>query len=153
MYVVVRIRGEVNSRQDVRDTMSMLHLHRINHCVILPETPNFRGMIKKVKDYVAWGNITPEVLAQILENRGRLEGGKRLTEEYLSQNTDFKSFEELAKALCDGNSSISDIPKLKPVFRMHPPRKGHKGIKRTYQQGGELGSQGDDISALLNKMR
>ncbi len=153
MYVVVRIRGEVNSRQDVRDTMSMLHLHRINHCVILPETPNFRGMIKKVKDYVAWGNITPEVLAQILENRGRLEGGNRLTEEYLSQNTDFKSFEELAKALCDGNSSISDIPKLKPVFRMHPPRKGHKGIKRTYQQGGELGSQGDDISALLNKMR
>ncbi|MBE0521687.1 MAG: 50S ribosomal protein L30 [Candidatus Methanoperedenaceae archaeon] len=153
MYAVVRIRGEVNSRQDVRDTMSMLHLHRVNHCVVIPETPNYRGMIKKVKDYVAFGILSPEALAQMLETRGRLEGGKRLTEEYLSQNTDFRSFDELAKALCEGAVSISDIPGLKPVFRLHPPRKGHKGIKRTYQQGGELGNHESGINSLLNKMR
>jgi len=40
-------------------------------------------MIRKAKDYIAWGNINPETLALILKNRGKLEGRKDLTEEYL----------------------------------------------------------------------
>ena len=51
------------------------------------------------------------------------------------------------------DAKITDVPLLKPVFRLHPPRKGHAGIKRTAQQGGVLGNHGDDIKALLNKMR
>ncbi len=153
MYVIVKLRGEVKTRQDIRDTLRMLHLDRVNHCVVVPETPTYNGMIHKAKDYVAWGTINPETLAQMLENRGRLEGGDCLTEEYLSKNTKFKSFTELAKAICDGSSSINDIPGLKPVFRMHPARKGLKGTKRTFQEGGELGFHGNEINALLNRMR
>lgn len=153
MYAVVRLRGGVKARQDVKDTLSMLRLNRINHCVVIPETPNYKGMIQKVKDYVAWGIISPETLAQMLRNRGRLKGDKPLTEEYLMQNTEFKSMEELAEAICEGRASIKDIPRLKPVFRMHPPRKGHRGIKKTFQQGGELGYHGTEINTLLNRMR
>ena len=153
MYAVVKIRGEVKTRQDIRDTLRMLHLDRVNHCVVVPETPTYKGMIHKAKDYVAWGIITPEILEQMLENRGKLEGGDDLTEEYLSKNTKFKTFKELAKAICDGSSLISDIPKLKPVFRMHPARKGLKGTKRTFQEGGDLGFHGAEINVLLNKMR
>jgi large subunit ribosomal protein L30 len=36
---------------------------------------------------------------------------------------------------------------------MHPPRKGHAGIKRTFRQGGILGNHGTEINVLLNKMR
>ncbi len=153
MYAVVKIRGEVKTRQDIRDTLRMLHLDRVNHCVILPETPTYKGMIHKAKDYVAWGVITPEILEQMLENRGKLEGGDDLTEEYLSKNTKFKTFKDLAQAICDGSSSLCDIPKLKPVFRMHPARKGLKGTKRTFQEGGDLGFHGEEINVLLNKMR
>ncbi len=153
MYAVVRLRGGVKARHDVKATLSMLRLHRVNHCVVVPETPNYKGMIQKVKDYVAWGIVTPETLAEMLRNRGRLEGNKPLTDEYLKQTTKFKSIEELAKALCEGKASLKDIPKLKPVFRLHPPRKGHKGIKKTFQQGGELGYHGMEINTLLNKMR
>lgn len=153
MYAIVKLRGEVKTRQDIRDTLRMLRLDRVNHCVVVPETPTYHGMIHKAKDYVAWGVITPETLAEMLENRGKLEGGDDLTEEYLSNNTKFKSFKELAKAICEGSVSIIDIPKLKPVFRMHPARKGLKGTKRTFQEGGDLGFHGVQINALLTKMR
>ncbi len=153
MYAAVRIRGGVKTRQDIRDTLSMLHLDRINHCVILPENPNYKGMIHKAKDYVAFGTITAETLSMMLENRGKLEGGKALTEEYLSKNTKYKSFNELAKAVCEGKVSLSEVPKMKPVFRLHPPRKGLKGTKRTFQEGGDLGDHGAEINLLLKKMR
>ena len=153
MYAIVKLRGEVKTRQDIRDTLRMLRLDRVNHCVVVPETPTYHGMIHKAKDYVAWGVITPETLAQMLENRGKLEGGDDLTEEYLSENTKFKSFTELAKAICEGTILISEIPKMKPVFRMHPARKGLKGTKRTFQEGGDLGFHGNEINTLLTKMR
>ncbi len=153
MYAAVRLRGGVKTRQDIRDTLTMLNLDRINHCVIVPETPNYKGMIQKAKDYIAWGAVNPETLAEMLENRGKLEGGKSLTEEYLSKNTKFKSFQELAKAICEGKASISDVPKMKPVFRMHPARKGLRGTKRNFLEGGDLGFHGPEINVLLNKMR
>jgi large subunit ribosomal protein L30 len=148
MYAIVRLRGGVKTRQDIRDTLQMLNLDRINHCVLVPETDNYQGMIRKAKDYIAWGNINPETLALILKNRGKLEGRKALTEEYLS-----KSFDELAKAICEGKASIQDVPKLKPVFRLHPARKGLRGTKRNTLEGGSLGFHGAEINFLINKMR
>ena len=59
---------------------------------------------------------------------------------------------DFAKKVCDGDAKLSDIPKLKPVFRLHPPRKGHRGIKKAVAEGGELGFH-EDIGTLLRKMR
>ena len=153
MYAVVRLRGQVNVRYTIEDTMKMLRLHKINHCVLVPEDPHFKGMVQKVKDYVAYGKVDAQTLAEILENRGRLEGDTRLTKEYIRENTAYDSIQAFADAVVKGETSLKDVPKLKPVFRLHPPRKGHLGIKRTVKQGGELGDHGDDINALLHKMR
>ncbi len=153
MYAVVRLRGGVKTRQDIRDTLTMLNLDRINHCVLLPETPNYQGMIRKAKDYIAWGVINPDTLALILKNRGKLEGRQALTEEYLAKNTKFRSIDELAKAICEGTASVGDVPKLKPVFRLHPARKGLRGTKRNFLEGGDLGFHGTEINFLINKMR
>lgn len=153
MYAVVRLRGGVKTRQDIRDTLAMLHLDRINHCVILPESSGYKGMIYKAKDYVAWGVVAPETIAQMLKLRGKLEGGEAITEEYLRQNTKFKSFDEFAKAICEGKATLNEVPRIKPVFRLHPARKGLKGTKRTFQEGGSLGFQGTEINILLNRMR
>ncbi|HTX43993.1 MAG TPA: 50S ribosomal protein L30 [Methanocella sp.] len=153
MYAIIRLRGSVNTKPDIKDTLKMLRLNQINHCVVVPDTPNFRGMIQKVKDYVAFGPIDGGTLALILENRGRLVGGDRLTDEYVAKNSGFKSIREFAEAVAGGKAKLSDVPALNPVFRLHPPRKGHAGLKRTFQQGGALGNYGEDISRLVEKMR
>lgn len=153
MYALVRVRGNVNVRGSIEDTLKMLRLHRVNHCVLLSDSPQNLGMIQKVKDYVAYGVIDADTLVEVLNNRGMLQGGEKLTNEYLTENTKFASIEAFAQAVCDGSATIKDVPNLKPVFRLHPPRKGHAGIKRTVQQGGVLGNHGEDINQLLKKMR
>jgi large subunit ribosomal protein L30 len=153
MYAIIRLKGSVNTKPQIKDTMRMLRLNQINHCVVVPETPNFKGMIQMVKDYVAFGPINGETLALLLENRGKLVGGDPLTDEYVAKNSSYKSIKEFAGAVVDGTAKIGDMPGLNPVFRLHPPRKGHAGLKRTFQQGGALGNYGEDISRLVEKMR
>ena len=155
LYAVVRLRGRVNVRPEVRYTLKLLRLNRINHCAVVPANEYYRGMLNVIKDYVAWGEISEGMLSMLLKRRGRLEGGKRLTEEYLKENTPFQSFEDLSRALMKGEIKMKDLMKykIKPIFRLHPPRKGHKGIKKSFEKGGELGYHGDKINELLYKMR
>ncbi|HID43700.1 MAG TPA: 50S ribosomal protein L30 [Archaeoglobaceae archaeon] len=152
MFAVVRLRGEVGVSRKIRDTLSMLRLHKINHCVLVPDTPSYRGMLHIVKDYVAFGEVKPEVLSTLLRKRGKLVGNKPITDEYIKENTDFNSVEELSRAIVEGKINLDDIPEIKPVLRLHPPRGGLKNIKWQYSRG-ELGYQGENINKLLYKMR
>ncbi len=151
MYAIVRLRGSVNTKPDIKDTLDMLRLHRINHCVVVPDSPHYRGMIQKVKDYVAWGEIDEAALATILGMRGRLNGNKRLTDQFIKENTSYGTIKEFASAVSQGGASLKDAG-IKPVFRLHPPRKGHRGTKKTVREGGELGYH-ESISDLIWKMR
>ena len=153
MYAVVQVRGTVKTRREIKDTLKMLRLHHINHCVIIPDTPAYMGMIRKVKDFVAYGEIEAGVVEELLRNRGRLTGDLRLTDEYVKENSQYSGISEFAQALSAGDARLADVPGLKPVLRLHPPRKGYKTTKRTYQQGGSLGYHGENINDLLYKMR
>jgi large subunit ribosomal protein L30 len=153
MYAVVQVRGVVNTCHDIKETLRMLRLHHINHCVLVPETPEYLGMIRKAKDFIAFGEVDAATLETILTTRGRLTGNKPLTEEYVKTATSYGSIAELATALVNGEIRMKDVPELKPVLRMHPPRKGYKTTKRTYTQGGALGYYGTEINDLLIKMR
>jgi large subunit ribosomal protein L30 len=151
MFAIVRLRGEVNVRPEIKDTLQMLRIHRVNHCVIVNEDPHFRGMIQKVKDYVAWGKIDDDTLAMLLERRGRLSGNRRLTDQFLKENTSYRSFQELAAAINSGSVSLKELG-LKPIFRLHPARKGLKTTKKTAQQGGDMGFR-QDLADLIKRMR
>ncbi|NYT04983.1 MAG: 50S ribosomal protein L30 [Methanomicrobiales archaeon] len=153
MYAIVQVRGVVKTPREIKDTLKMLRLHHINHCVLVPDTPAYLGMIRKVKDFVAYGEIDAPVLGEILSTRGRLTGNIRLTDEYVKEHSRFENIDAFAQALCAGEAAMADIPGLKPVMRLHPPRKGFRSIKRTYQQGGALGYYGQEINGLLHKMR
>ncbi len=151
-YVVVRIRGLIDVRSDIGSTLDLLHLTRKFHATIIPDTPSYRGMIQKVKDYVAWGPSTTELVKNILLKRGRLMGNKPLTEEYLLEKSCLRSIGDVAEAISSGKMALSDIEGLKPVFRLHPPRGGFKGpTKRGFKTGGELGLR-EDISPLIMRM-
>jgi len=153
MYAIVQVRGTVKTRRDIKDTLAMLRLHHINHCVVVPDTPEYLGMIRKVKDFVAYGEVDAESLGTVLSTRGRLVGNRPLTDEYVKANSKFGAIAELADAIAKGEASLRDIPGLKPVMRLHPPRKGFRTLKRTFQQGGALGYYGKEINTLLHKMR
>jgi len=153
MYAVVQVRGVVNTRQDIKDTLKMLRLHHINHCVLVADTPENLGMIRKVKDYVAYGEVDAITVETLLRTRGRVIGDAALTDEYIKSNSTYSGITELAKALAGGEMKLRDIPGLKPVLRLHPPRKGYKTTKRTFVQGGALGYYGQEINTLLYKMR
>ena len=152
IYAVIRVRGSVNIKSDIKDTLKMLRLNRINHCVLLPKTEGYSGMLQKVKDYVTWGEIVPQILAKMIIHRGRLIGDKKISDKYIKANTKFKSIMSFAKAISEGDTKYQELKDIKPVIRLHPPRKGHKGVKKSYKLGGALGYRGEDINKLIERM-
>ncbi|MFX0040016.1 MAG: 50S ribosomal protein L30 [Promethearchaeota archaeon] len=155
LYFAIRIRGAPGMRRKIMDTLKMLRMHKINHGVLIWGTPSFIGMLSKCKDYISYGEIDEKTLIRLLRVRGKVEGNNPLTEEHIKNLTKYKNFRELAKGLLSGEIQYreKDIYKIKPVFRLHPPRKGHRGsIKKHYNEGGTLGNIGIYINELIHKM-
>ena len=151
-FIAIRVRGSINVRGPIKDTLHMLRLNRTNHCVILPETAEFKGMLKKAKDYITWGEVQLEVLNDLLTNRGKVQGDQPITDKYLKSNSKFKTIQDLTKALIKGEVKLSDVKNVKPVLRLHPPKMGYEGIKRPYSLGGALGYRGEKINDLVKRM-
>jgi large subunit ribosomal protein L30 len=153
-WVVVRVRSNVNVERSIRETMDYLNLTKVNHAVIIPENEQYRGMLQKAKDYITWGDATEEIVEKMLSERGRMSGDHPLTDSLVKDNTDFKNIGEFAKAIVSNDATVKHVPGLKRVFRLHPPRgtKGWGGIKRSFVLGGALGSRGDKIDALVERM-
>jgi len=149
---VIRMRGTVKIKNDIRDTLAMLRLNRVNHCVLIKESPQYLGMLQKTKDYVTWGTVDRGTAARLIAKRGRLVGGVPIDDAAVKAMGPYKSVEELALAVADGKAEWGKVEGTVPVFRLHPPRKGHEGMKRSWQAGGALGNRGAEINALIEKM-
>ncbi len=119
MIAVVRIVGEVSIKSKIADTLDRMRLRKKYSCVVF-EKPNEvqMGMIKKVRDFVAYGEISDEVYKELIKQRGKK--GK------------------------DG--------KLKPFFRLHPPRGGIDSKKHFGVKKGVLGNHKDKINELVLRM-
>lgn len=153
-WIVVRARSDVTVERSIRETMGMLNLTRVNHAVIIPENPQYNGMLQKVKDYVTWGEADAELVEKMISERGRLVGDKPVTDAIVKGGTDYKSIKDFSKAITSGDATVKNLAEMKRVFRLHPPRgpKGWGGLKRTYVVGGALGYRGEDITALVERM-
>ena len=139
MFAVIRVRGSVNVAREIEDTLKMLRLSRVNHCVIVPDNPNYRGMLEKARSYITWGEVTQETLEAMVAKRGRLPKDERVPD---------KDAKDIAKKISKEGSRDAGI---KPVFRLSPPSKGYKSIRYPYPKG-DLGDRGDKINDLLKRM-
>ena len=149
---VVRVRGVSDVFHEIKQTMELLHLHRNCHATLVDNRPAYLGMLKKAQNYLTWGEISKENIALLLKKWGRLVGNKRLTDEY-AKEIGYKSLDELAEAIYKTEVEFSKLPRIKPVFRLHPPSKGYKGkVKRSYTTGGVTGYRGEDINNLIKRM-
>lgn len=151
-YAVIRVRGHVGLRPEVKDTLRFLRLTRANHCVFVPQTDSVDGMLQRAKDYVTWGEVDQTVAAVLLVRRARLPGDRAIDDAYVKANSKYPSLNSFAKALAGGQATLRDVKGLKPVVRLHPPRGGYEGTKRAYRAGGALGYRGKEINALLQRM-
>ena len=152
---VIRIRGTVNVRKDIADTLKMLRLHKPHHAVLIPFTESYKGMLLKAQRLIAWGEIDFDTLVELLKKRGRIVGDRRLSDELIKNYSrgKYNSIEELAKAIWDKKVTFKDLTWLKPVFRLRPPTGGYRGsIKKPYELGGSFGYWGDRINELIRKM-
>ena len=153
VFAVVRVRGTLRIKPDIKETLKLLRLNRVNHCVVIPDTKEYRGMLQKSKDYITWGEIDQETLQNMIKARGKVEGDNPVTDEFVKAKSSFKGIEELAEAVINGKASYKDLEGVKPVFRLAPPVKGgYEGIKRAHTNGGALGYRGNEINKLISRM-
>lgn len=135
MICIIRIRGEVGLKKEVKETLFRLRLRKKYSCIVMKPTKENLGMLKKIRNFIAYGEIEKELLNELIEKRGQLIdktkkiNSKKIIEEFEKSN----SFKE-----------------IKPFFRLHPPRGGIK-TKLGYPKG-VLGNHGKKINILLEKM-
>jgi large subunit ribosomal protein L30 len=109
-------------------------------------------MLRRVNNYVTYGEPTKETVAAMLQKRARLAGGKKLTDEWL-QKAGYKSIDDLAEAIINCKVAFQKLPDVQPLFKLHPPSKGYKGkTKKTFKAGGEAGYRGTAINDLVKRM-
>ncbi|MDO8428703.1 MAG: 50S ribosomal protein L30 [Candidatus Diapherotrites archaeon] len=150
IYAVIRVRAANEKNHSQELTLAMLRLHKPNHAVLVTDRAD--GMLKKVQEFVTWGEIQPNTLEQLIEKRGRLTKNKRLTESMLKEKK-IPSLKEIAsQALTD--LKVFEKYGIKPVFRLNPPSKGYEraGIKKMFKVGGALGYRGEKINQLIERM-
>lgn len=69
MICAIRIHGRVNLDKKVIETLDRLRLRRKYACVVLEPTKENIGMIEKVRNQIAYGEISEETLKKLNEKR------------------------------------------------------------------------------------
>lgn len=149
---LIRLRGHSGMHPDPEYAFGLMHLTRKHHATLIKSTASNLGAILRIKDYATWGEVSKDMVSLLLQKRGMLRGKRRLTEEFVKDKLGFHSIEAMAKAIYNFEVDFWNLNDLKPIFRLHPPRKGFKGsIKKPYPKG-ELGYRGHHINQLISKM-
>jgi len=151
-YAAIRVRGIINIKPDIKKTLELLNLTRANHCVILTEDKSTKGMLQVAKDYITWGELNKETLTKLIKERGKLEGDKELTDSHLKNTTSYTTIDKLSDAIINNKFKYKEIPNIKPIFRLSPPKKGYEGVKRSFVNKGALGYRGKEINKLIDRM-
>jgi len=130
LVAVVRVRGTVNVKSDITETLNRMRLKHPNNCVLFRMTDSYTGMLNKCVNHVAYGEIDEPTLVKLLAKK--------------AEGLD-------AKELMSGKYDMAKLKAQMPL-RLHPPRHGYKSTKLPFKQGGSLGYMGADINKLINRM-
>ena len=71
---LILVRSTINVPGKIKDTLHMLRLRNKHVCVIVPDNPSTRGMIRMVKDLITWGEVEAETRKLLEEKRGEKDG-------------------------------------------------------------------------------
>lgn len=139
MLAIIRIKGMVGLRKPIKETLERLRLRRKYVCVLLGQKKEDLGMLMKIRNFVAFGEINKETLVKLVEKRGKLiDKTKKIDAKKIVEEI------EKGKSLVDLN--------LKPFFRLHPPRGGIESKNHFGVGKGVLGDNKEHINKLIERM-
>lgn len=121
----------------VEEALYRMRLRRKYVCVVAQEKPEVLGVMKKIRNFVAFGKISEETLVKLIKARGRM-----------ADKSEIKDANHLAKEIIAGKSM--EKLGLKPFFRLHPARGGIKS--KVHYPKGVLGDNKEDINKLIERM-
>src|SRR3989344_1405926 len=70
MIAAIRLRGSIKVGKALLDTMRILKLDRVNTLSIVDDSPSVKGMIKKIDNYITWGEISEDVMKKLGGKKG-----------------------------------------------------------------------------------
>ena len=141
LTLIIRISGLVKVKKEIEETLSRLKLRRKYAAILVNlNNKNIKGMLDKVKHFVAYGEIDKSMLVRLLKSRAKSIKGEKVEVKI--------DADKIANDLIAGKD-LRDLG-LKPFFRLHPPRKGIKS-KLQYPKG-VLGNNEKDINKLVERM-
>jgi large subunit ribosomal protein L30 len=74
VIAVIRITGQINLSTDIVETFQRLKLKKKYTCIVVEKmTDTQKGMIEKVKNFIAYGEINKETYDKLVEKRGQKE--------------------------------------------------------------------------------
>ena len=151
-YLVVRIRGTVNIPAWAQTTLDSLNLAKKFRATIIAENSETLGMLRKVKDIVAWTSVDASFVKELLEKKGRKNGYKPIRDSDLPE--EYKNIDELAVAIAENKvTTLSNLKNIKPWFALAPPRGGFRRKTKTqYSQKGILGENQELIQLVKNML-
>lgn len=135
MKAVIRIKGRVDIPGGIKRTLDRLNIGKKYSCTVIREGGEKEGMLKKVRDYVAYGKIDEKTFKELIKERGEGVGGK-----------DF-DVDKVVKGFKEGKK-LREVG-VKDFFRLHPPR-GGIDTKQHYPRG-VLGEH-KEITKLIKRM-
>jgi len=72
MIAVIRIKGQVGLDKKIVETFNRLKLRKKYSCVVIKEpTKEQLGMVEKLRNFVAYGEINDETYKELVEKRGK----------------------------------------------------------------------------------
>lgn len=150
-YLVVRIKGTVNIPVWAKTTLANLNLDKKFRATLVAENFQTLGMLRKIKDIVAWTSVDADFIKELLQRRGKISGYKPLTTSNLPKG--FESIEELATAIAQNKTSMSKLKSVKPWFALAPPKGGFKQkTKKQFSQDGVLGHNEQLVQLVKNML-
>ena len=154
-FLAVRLLGPFGAPFDIDSALTSLKLNHKFRAVLLEKNGSMLGILRKVKDYVTWGEVKSKEITALLKERGELSSGMDFNDKFVKENLGLDSVQELSLAIARGQIPLKALWEkgVVPVFRLHPPSGGFEAsIKRPYGSRGELGYRGAAISHLIERM-
>lgn len=150
-FLVVRMKGTVNVPFWALTTLQNLYLNKRFSATLVPETSDYLGMLRKIKEWVAWSKADSEIVKTLIEKRG-----KKITQldsqKESKKKDEYKGIDELVNVIVNDKIKFSDQNNIKPWFSLNPPRGGFKKkSKKQFTDGGILGNN-KDLLEIVKRM-
>ncbi len=139
MLIVIRISGDVNIPEKLRESLFRLRIRRKYSAVLIKPSNENQKLLLQIRNLVAFGDIDNETLSLLIQKRAmpKRKGIKIDAKKIIS---------ELEK------KDISET-EIKPFFRLHPPRGGIDSKKHFgTSKKAVLGDNKEKINELVRRM-